>query len=199
MCSADFRHPPIVLSILPSRRIHTFLKGFQGVAYTGKGSRETCRLVEPLEMIGPWGNCSYDDVFFCSLISSQWETHIVLVVGESIVKNVVIYEVWVKKTWGIPEGRLGTWKPYQEHQSWSWFTCSHVGKKKAMLTLCCSSALKRDYSENYHQIVPGLHHHFIRKNPLFLNSKNTDFQSWNTTQSDLMQTTTCASSAPSLR
>lgn len=41
-----------------------------------------------------------------------------------------------------------------------------------MLTLCCSSSQKWDYSENYHQIVPGLHHHSIRKNPLFLNSKH---------------------------
>lgn len=28
------------------------------------------------------------------------------------------------------------------------------------------------YSKNYHQIVPGLHHHFIGKSPLFLNSKH---------------------------
>lgn len=178
MCSADFRHPPIVLSILPSWRILTFLKWFQGVAYTGRGSRETC----------PTGGAIWDDwaarklqPLWCVLlfphIPSMRNTYCFWWGGGGS-KNLVIYEVWVKKTWGIPEGRLGTWKqpPYQEHQSWwtswSWFTRSHVGKKKAMLTLCCSSSLKQDYSENYHQIGPGLHRHFIRKSPLFLTSKH---------------------------
>lgn len=138
-----------------------------------------------------------------------------------------IYEVWVKKTWGIPEGKLGTWKhpPYQEHQSWwtswSWFTCSHVGKVAAEPLSCFFKDHLLPKENNVDVMLflisevvrplsgpsdsPTVHTHthtttLSGKIPYFW-TQNTDFQSWNTTQSagDFMQTATCSSSALTLR
>lgn len=140
-----------------------------------KEAEKRVRLVEPSEMIGLWGNCSDDDVFFCSLVSSQWEAHIFLVCvcvcGGTIVNYLVIHEVWVKKTLRDSRGQIGHLKTLSGtsvtmdilivvHMLSCRQGCCGASllkpaslrtaccQKKAMLTLCCSSSLTRDYSEN---------------------------------------------------
>lgn len=106
------------------------------------------------------------------------EKHILFLVVGGGVKNLVIYEVWVKKNLRDSRGQIGHLK-----------TPTLSGTSVMMDILIVVHTLSRrqeesnadvmsllisegGYSKNYHQKGPGLHHHFIRKSPLFLNSKH---------------------------
>lgn len=180
MCSADFRHPPIVLSILPSRRILTFLKWFQGVAYTGRGSRETC----------PTGGAIWDD-WAARKLQPWW--CVLLFPHIPSMRNTYCFWWWwwwwggqkLSDLWSVGKKNLRDSRGQIGHLK----TPTLSGTSVMMDILIVVHTLSRrqeesnadvmllfisegGYSENYHQIVPGLHHHFIRKSPLFLNSKH---------------------------